>query len=142
MPQHPMTTTRRSWKFIDLRIAALAACGSLLLLAALAVGGTASAQASQGGSCPKASQLVRIKSPRGAIPAVKKALGERGRVLEVKRGMRSPYAAPARRECGAAVVGKSVYVVVHPIGQRCSACNLHAFVVRYRSGRWLVWTGY
>jgi len=137
-----MTRTRRSRNFIDLRSAALAACGSLLLLAALAVAGAADAQGSRGGSCPKASQLVSIESPRGAIPAAKKALGARGRVLEVKRGKRSPYAAPARRQCGAAVLGKSVYVVVHPIGQRCSACNLHAFVVRYRSGRWRVWTGY
>ena len=127
----------------DRRLAVIAVCCSLLPLVALSAAGTAGAQSrSRGDSCPEPSKLVWIKKPRGAIPAAKKALGAPGRVLEVRRGKRSPYAPPARRECGGAVVGKSVYVVLHPIGQRCSACNLHAFVVRYRSGRWRVWTGY
>ena len=52
------------------------------------------------------------------------------------------YAPSARRVCGAAVVKLSVYVDVHPHGQVCSACDVHAFVVRYRAGRYRVWEAY
>jgi hypothetical protein len=127
----------------DRRVAAIAVCCSLPALAAISAAGTAGAQSrSRADSCPEPSKLVWIQRPRVAIPAAKKALRARGRVLQVRRGKRSPYAPQARRKCGAAVVRKSVYVVVHPIGRRCSACNLHAFVVRYRSGRRVVWTAY
>ncbi|MBS1862893.1 MAG: hypothetical protein JSS68_14415 [Actinobacteria bacterium] len=63
-------------------------------------------------------------------------------MLEVRRGPHSTYAAPVRRACGPAVLGLSIYVDVHPVGMRCSACNLHAYVVRYKTGRWEVWTAY
>jgi hypothetical protein len=35
-----------------------------------------------------------------------------------------------------------VYVVVHPIGMTCAACDLHAYVVKLRDGPWKVWTAY
>ena len=66
----------------------------------------------------------------------------RGRVLEVKRGPRSDYAAIVKRDCGVEVLRKSIYVVVHPVGYTCSACNLHAYVVKYREGPWEVFTAY
>lgn len=97
---------------------------------------------SSASSCPEASALLRPEHLRGAIPAAKEALGSPGRVLEVKRGPRSTYAAPAKRLCGVAVLRDSVYVVVHPIGMTCSACNLHAYVVKYDEGPWKVWTAY
>lgn len=93
-------------------------------------------------SCPQASALERPSQPRGAIPAAKEALGSKGRVLEVKRGPRSTYAAVAKRECGSEVLRDSIYVVVHPVGMTCSACNLHAYVVKFRDGPWKVWTAY
>ena len=93
-------------------------------------------------SCPEAPTLERPKNPRGAIPAAKEALGVKGRVLEVKRGPHSTYAASVRRACGVRVLRDSVYVVVHPVGMVCSACNLHAYVVKLREGPWKVWTAY
>lgn len=93
-------------------------------------------------SCPEASSLVRPQNPRGAIPAAKEALGVEGRVLEVKRGPRSTYAAAAKRACGVEVLRDSIYVVVHPVGMVCAACNLHAYVVKYSEGLWKVWTAY
>jgi len=66
----------------------------------------------------------------------------RGRVLEVRRGPRSDYAAIVKRDCGVEVLRKSIYVVVHPVGYRCAACNLHAYVVKYRGGPWEVFTAY
>lgn len=113
----------------------------LVALVALVAAGSSSAR-TIGGGCPRVGKLTWIKHPRGAIPAAKEAYGSPTRVLEVKRGSRSGYAPSARAECGRAVVRKSVYVVVHPIGIRCAACNLHAFVVHYRSGQWRVWEGY
>ena len=92
--------------------------------------------------CPDPEALVRPANPRGAIPAAKDALGLPGRVLEVKRGPRSTYASIVKRDCGVEVLRKSIYVVVHPIGYRCSACNLHAYVVKYREGPWEVFRGY
>lgn len=92
--------------------------------------------------CPEVSALHRPGHPRGAIPAAKAALGGRGRVLEVRRGPGSTYAAAAKRECGAEVLRDSVYVVVHPVGMTCAACDLHAYVVKPREGPWKVWTAY
>ena len=40
------------------------------------------------------------------------------------------------------MVKLSVYVDVHPRGQVCSACDVHAFVVRYQTGRYRVWEAY
>ncbi|MBS1879925.1 MAG: hypothetical protein JST31_10450 [Actinobacteria bacterium] len=92
--------------------------------------------------CPNPGELLLPSNPRGAIPAAKAALGSPGRVLEVRRGPGSTYAAAVKRVCGAAVLRKSVYVNVHPLGMRCSACNLHAYVVQYDNRRWEVWTAY
>lgn len=92
--------------------------------------------------CPPVPELVRPTHPRGAIPAAKRALGSPGRVLEVRRGPHSTYAGPVRRACGTPTLRLSIYVEVHPIGLRCSACNLHAYVVEYETGRWEVWTAY
>ena len=94
------------------------------------------------GSCPATAALERPVNPRGAIPTAKAALGSKGRVLEVRRGPGSTYAGPATRACGVRVLRDSVYVVVHPIGITCSACNLHAYVVKFRAGGWKVWTAY
>lgn len=57
-------------------------------------------------SCPNPSALERPANPRGAIPAAKELVGARTRVLEVKRGPRSTYAALAKRECGVKVLRK------------------------------------
>lgn len=95
------------------------------------------------GVCPSPSVLERPQNLRGAIRPAKQALGEPSRVLELKRGPRSPYAVQARSACGGvAVLRKSVYVDVHPVGMRCAACDLHAFVVKYRNGPWKIWTAY
>src|SRR5947207_7858849 len=59
----------------------------------------------------------------------------RGRVVQLTRGDRSGYAPSARRVCGRAVVHLSVCVKVHPRAQSCSACDVRAFVVKYRGGR-------
>ena len=93
-------------------------------------------------SCPDILALEYPANPRGAIPAVKEALATRGRVLEVRRGPGSTYSASAKRACGIRILRDSVYVVVHPIGITCSACNLHAYVVKFREGGWKVWTAY
>jgi hypothetical protein len=93
-------------------------------------------------SCPDAAALERPADPHGAIPSAKAALGAKGRVLEVRRGPGSTYAASAKRACGAEVLRDSAYVVVHPRGVTCSACNLHAYVVKFREGDWKVWTAY
>ena len=85
-------------------------------------------------SCPDPSALEKPLNPRSAIPAAKEALGTRGRVLEVGRGPGSTYAATVKRDCGVEVLRDSAYVVVHPIGITCSACNLHAYVVKFREG--------
>jgi hypothetical protein len=66
----------------------------------------------------------------------------RGKVRLIERGDESFYAPPARRACGAPVVTLSVFVQVHPRGQTCSACDVRAFVVRYRRGPYRVWEGY
>lgn len=98
-----------------------------------------------GKPCPTASQLSRIARLREAVPAVKRIVhlaGRRGVVRKLTRGNQSEYAPSARRVCGAAVVKLSVYVDVHPHGQVCSACDVHAFVVRYRAGRYRVWEAY
>ena|GEM_PF-6382488 len=100
------------------------------------------AQAAVPGKCPDPSELIRPANPRGAIPAAKEALETKGRVLEVRRGPKSTYAATVKRDCGVQVLRKSIYVVVHPVGYHCSACNLHAYVVRYRRGPWEVFAGY
>jgi hypothetical protein len=93
-------------------------------------------------SCPHASALEYPTRPRGAIPAAKSALGSTGRVLQVRSGPGSTYAAAAKRLCGARVLRDSVYVIVHPTGITCSACDLHAYVVKFREGEWRVWTAY
>lgn len=95
-----------------------------------------------GEACPDATALERPANPRGAIPAAKAALGSKGRVLEVGRGPGSTYAAAAKRSCGVEVLRDSAYVVVHPVGRTCSACNLHAYVVKFRGGVWKVWTAF
>ncbi len=48
----------------------------------------------------------------------------------------------AKGQCGTEVVRKSVYVQVHPIGMRCAACDLHAFLVHFRNGPWKIWTAF
>jgi hypothetical protein len=93
-------------------------------------------------SCPDATAIEYPANPKGAIPAVKEALETRGRVLEVGRGPGSTYAASVKRACGVDVLRDSAYVVVHPIGMTCSACNLHAYVVKFREGEWKVWIAY
>lgn len=93
-------------------------------------------------SCPEASAIERPPNLRGAIPAAKAALGGPGRVTEVARGPGSTYAASVRRACGTTVLRDSVYVVVHPAGQTCAACDLHSYVVSFRSGEWKVWIAY
>lgn len=93
-------------------------------------------------SCPEASAIERPSNLRGAIPTAKAALGGPGRVTEVAPGPGSTYAASARRACGTIVLRDSVYVVVHPVGQTCAACDLHSYVVRFRSGEWKVWIAY
>jgi hypothetical protein len=98
--------------------------------------------AARAGSCRDAAVLERPADPHGAIPTAKAALGAKGRVLEVRRGPGSTYAASAKRACGVEVLRDSVYVVVHPIGITCAACNLHAYVVKFREGEWKVWTTY
>jgi hypothetical protein len=95
-----------------------------------------------GAPCPDASAIERPPYPRGAVPAAKAALGGPGRVTEVRRGPGSTYAASAKRVCGATVLRDSVYVVVHPVGQTCAACDLHSYVVRFKSGGWKVWIAY
>jgi hypothetical protein len=114
------------------------ALGLVLLSPSAAV----SANAAPSGECPDPSELIRPANPRGAIPAAKEALGMQGRVLEVKRGPKSTYAATVKRDCGVQVLRKSIYVVVHPVGYHCLACNLHAYVVKYRDGPWEVFAGY
>jgi hypothetical protein len=93
-------------------------------------------------SCPAAATLERPVNTRGAIPAAKAALGSAGRVLEVKRGPGSTYAAAAKQACGVEVLRDSIYVVVHPVGRTCSACNLHAYVVKLREEAWKVWIAF
>jgi hypothetical protein len=110
--------------------------------ALLSLGVVNGAHAAGSGSCPDPSELIRPANPRGAIPAAKEALETKGRVLEVKRGPKSTYAASVKRDCGVQVLGKSIYVVVHPVGYHCSACNLHAYVVKYHDGPWEVFAGY
>jgi hypothetical protein len=93
-------------------------------------------------ACPTASGLERPANIRGAIPAAKEALGSKGRVLEVERGPGSTYADVVKRACGVEILRDSIYVVAHPVGVVCSACNLHAYVVKLREGPWRVWTAY
>jgi hypothetical protein len=110
--------------------------------ALLSLGVVTGAHAAVSGECPDPSELIRPANPRGAIPTAKEALGMKGRVLEVKRGPRSTYAATVKRDCGVQVLRKSIYVVVHPVGYHCSACNLHAYLVKYRRGPWEVFAAY
>lgn len=92
--------------------------------------------------CPDASALEYPANPRGAIPKAKEALGTKGHVLELERGPGSTYAAAVKRACGVEVLRDSIYVVVHPVGVICSACNLHAYAVKFREGAWQVWTAH
>jgi hypothetical protein len=95
--------------------------------------------------CPRPSQLRRIASLRDAVQPAKRfahLTGRRGVIRQLERGDQSGYAPAARRICGAAVVTLSVYVKVHPRGQACSACDLRALVVHYRTGRFRVWEAY
>lgn len=77
---------------------------------------------------PDQGKVANPANPRGAIPVAREALGA--------------YATSAKRSCGVEVLHDSVYVVVHPIGMTCSACNIHAYVVKFREGGWKVWTAY
>jgi hypothetical protein len=98
-----------------------------------------------GRPCPVASQLRHIAHLHQAVPAAKRfahLTGRRGVIRELTHGNRSDYAPTARRVCGAEVVKLSVYVDVHPRGQICSACDLHAFVVRNQAGHYRVWEAY
>jgi hypothetical protein len=116
---------------------------ALALAAALLSANPSPALARESASpCPEVSALQRPERPRGAVPAAKTALGGDGRVLEVRRGPGSTYAAAVKRECGPQVLRDSVYVVVHPVGMTCAACDLHAYVVKLRDGPWKVWTAY
>jgi hypothetical protein len=120
---------------------------SLALVIVLAVPTRAIANEStfNGKPCPRASQLAYIHNLRGAVPAAERAdhlAPNRALIRELKRGDKSIYAEPAARVCGRAVVRLSVYVQVHRPGVNCRACDLHAFVVRYRTGHYSVWEAY
>jgi hypothetical protein len=98
-----------------------------------------------GRRCPRSGELAQISPLRNAIPAAERFAHlspARAVIRALQRGPDSGYAAPAARACGAAVVGLSVFVKVHAQGQRCSACDLRAFVVHYRSGAYRVWEAY
>ena len=110
-----------------------------LSVAAAPLAGPAPSNAA-GVTCPEVSAVERPPYPRGAVPAAKAALGGPGHVTEVARG--PTYAASARRACGTTVLRDSVYVVVHPAGQTCAACDLHSYVVKFKSGGWKVWIAY
>src|SRR5439155_4072419 len=114
---------------------------SSVVIAALAVAviacpaGAINGETVDGKPCPKASQLQRIIRLQDAVPPAKSfahLTGRRGQVRLIEHGDQSGYAPPARRACGAAVVTLSVFVKVHPRGETCSACDVRAFVVRYR----------
>ena len=124
-----------------LRVLGMLLTLSALLGASLLVSGPAAADAGQE-SYPSPSALEFPPHSRGAVPTAKAALGTKGRVLEVRRGPGSTYAAAARRSCGPQVLRDSVYVVVHPVGVTCSACDLHAYVVKFEVGGWKIWTVY
>jgi hypothetical protein len=120
---------------------------SLALVAVIAVPTWAIGNRStfNGKPCPRASQLAYIHNVKDAVPAAESAdhlAPNRALIRELKRGDRSIYAEPAARACGRAVVHLSVYVQVHRRGINCRACDLHAFVVRYRTGRYRVWEAY
>jgi hypothetical protein len=117
----------------------VAVCFGAVALSASPAASTAAAA----GSCPNSDQLIKPKNPRGAIPAAKSySYGSKGQVTTVKRGPHSLYAASARQQCGADVLQKSIYVVVHPTGEKCAACDAHVYVVKFRGGPWRVWTSY
>jgi|SRR5438105_5424463 len=107
-------------------------------------GSSSGEPAVQAASCPNGQRLLYPSRLADAIPAARRAAGygANAQIRALSRGDRSGYAPQARRECGTRTVHYSVYVRVHPRGQRCSACDLRAFVVHYRSGRWSVWTGF
>jgi hypothetical protein len=91
--------------------------------------------------CPNAASLQPIAHPADAVPAARAATQmQKADVLSAGRGAGSFYADSAARVCGKAVVNASAYIVLHPHGMRCSACNVHVYVVRsggaYRA--WLV----
>lgn len=64
-------------------------------------------------------------------------------IRQLKRGNRvATYGDIAVEQCGEEVVRLSIYVRIHPRGMRCNACDVRAFVVHYKKGRWKVWTGF
>lgn len=89
-------------------------------------------------ACPDPAAIERPPNPRGAIPAAKELVGSETRVLEVKRGPRSTYAALANHDCGVKVLRKSVYVNLHPVGVKCVSCNSQLYVVAVVRGGALV----
>jgi hypothetical protein len=118
------------------------------LVASLLVGAIIVASAGAAGSgagavdCPTGT-LTYPTNPRGAILAAKTySFGDGGRVTTVSRGDGSLYAASARKACGEKVLKDSVYVQVHPIGVRCSACDAHLYLVKSKSTAWKVWISY
>jgi hypothetical protein len=113
---------------------------AMAALALIAVG--AASAASQSTTCPQAWQLERPARLRGAIPAAKRVTGGKVRVLELKRGPRSTYAASARRLCGSSVLRKSVYVRLHPVGMRCASCDSRLYMVKNRESGWELWTSF
>jgi hypothetical protein len=116
-------------------------CASWILVVAAV--GSSGAAASASTKCPLPSALLRPSNPRGAIQAAKAySYGHASFVLDVQRGPDSPYASSAGDLCGSAVLGKSVYVEVHPAGTRCAACNFHGYLVKYKHGPWKVWVKY
>ena len=109
--------------------------------AASATNASESLDTSSSSHCPIASELERVANPRAAIPAAKAATsGRNTRVIEVKRGSRSTYAASAKRLCGIKVLRKSIYVRLHPVGTRCASCDSRVFMIKYREGPWKLWT--
>lgn len=128
------------------RVAALVIAGTL---AATLLGSTAPSARTRGRAarpCPRVSKLVYPANPTAAFPAAKKAAGygSNAEIKLVRRGDRAPapYATMAKRQCGSPTRHRSIYVQVHPRGQTCAACDLRAFLVKYRHGGWSVWTAF
>jgi hypothetical protein len=129
--------------------------GAALIVSAMIAAGLSFAEAPQAhaalahaafSGCPDPQKVLYPHRPfRGTIRAAKRASYRHGKVLKVTRGLRAPraYRLQAKGECGRSVVGKSVYVQVHPRGESCTACDFHSFVVHHRtSRRWEVWTAF
>jgi hypothetical protein len=114
----------------------LSVCG-LVAVACLAVAKSSTADHQP---CPNASALLPIAHPADAVPAARLASGMRNAdVLSAGPGAGSFFAASAARVCSKAVVNASAYIVLHPHGMRCAACNVHVYVVRTSSTKYRAW---